>query len=244
VSFDPFMKTHSLPENDNKAMDFVAELLTRMAIEFHIAADAPHHTKKGVMVAGDADAGRGAGSIKDDARLVYTLVRMTSEEAKKLGITEAERVFLVRLDSGKVNLVPPSTKARWFKLVGVNLGNGTPVYPHGDNVQTAEQWTPPDTFEGIDIQTANRILDEIDRGLPGGVLYSNHNLAGERAALRVVQRYIPEKSDTQARAIVATWIKNGALYYDEYDDPNERKPRKGLRLNHEKRPGPIHDDDA
>jgi len=36
--------------------------------------------------------------------------------------------------------------------------------------------------------------------------------------------------------IIKTWIKSGLLYLDDYDDPVERKLRKGLRVDHSKRP--------
>jgi hypothetical protein len=241
VSFDPFMKTHGLPENDNKAMDFVAEMMAQMAIEFQVTTDAPHHTRKGIMVAGDADAGRGASAIKDDARLVYTLVRMTSDEAEILNISEAERRLLVRLDSAKVNLAPPSTEARWFKLIGVELGNGTEEYPAGDNVQTAEKWTAPQSFDGVNTYIANEILNEIDRGLADGTRYSSHHRAGEREARHVIQRHLPQKTDKQARKIIKTWEENGVLHQKEYEDPRTRKPRLGLYLNPANRPGTRHD---
>src|SRR5262245_13190238 len=60
VTLDPFIKLHALEENDNGAMDFVCDLLVQLAIEYDIAIDVPHHTKKGQIAAGDADAGRGA----------------------------------------------------------------------------------------------------------------------------------------------------------------------------------------
>ena len=73
VVLDPFIKIHAMEENDNTAMDFVCDLLIRVAVECNIAVDALHHTKKGLQVAGDADAGRGASSQRDAGRLLYTL---------------------------------------------------------------------------------------------------------------------------------------------------------------------------
>ena len=35
-----------LEENDNTAMDFVCDLLVKIAVECDIAVDAPHHTKR------------------------------------------------------------------------------------------------------------------------------------------------------------------------------------------------------
>jgi hypothetical protein len=39
-------------------MDFVCELLTKLAIEYDIAVDASQHTRKGALVAGDSDNAR------------------------------------------------------------------------------------------------------------------------------------------------------------------------------------------
>jgi RecA-family ATPase len=65
VSLDPFVKTHSLEENDSGDMDFVCDLLARMAVEFEIAVDSPHHVHKGQVAPGDADSGRGSSGIRD-----------------------------------------------------------------------------------------------------------------------------------------------------------------------------------
>jgi hypothetical protein len=136
LSLDPFVKLHAMEENDNGAMDFVADLLTKLAIEFDLAVDAPHHVRKGGAAPGDAEGGRGASGIKDAGRLVYTLTRMSEEEAKAFGVPEAERLAYVRLDNAKVNLAPPATSATWFKLISIHLGNATPEYPNGDDIQT------------------------------------------------------------------------------------------------------------
>jgi hypothetical protein len=243
VAFDPFVKTHSLPENDNVAMDFVAGLLTSIAGEYGIAVDGPHHTKKGVVAgAGDPEVGRGAGAMKDAARLVYTLMRMTPEEAKTFCITE-ERRLLVRFDSAKVNLCAPSADARWFKLVGVAIGNGTDAYPNGDHVQTAEEWTPPDAWAGMTYQQINVILDDINDGLSDGRRYSNHHNADDRGVWHLIQRHLPDKTEKQARAIANVWIKHQVLIEKKYQDPTSRKERTGLYLNPDpsKRPGAKHD---
>ena len=125
LGLDPFVKLHALEENDNGAMDFVCDLLVKLAIEFNIAVDVPHHTKKGLQTAGDADAGRGASAARDAGRLMYTLTRMTDDEGDTFGIPAEERRLYVRLDTSKVNIAPPSGEATWFKLIGVHLDNGT-----------------------------------------------------------------------------------------------------------------------
>jgi AAA domain len=237
VALDPFIKVHALGENDNGAMDYVCELLTKIAIDLNVAVDIPQHTKKGQQTAGDADAGRGASSTRDAGRLFYTLTRMTEDEAKQFGIAAEQRALYVRLDSSKVNIAPPSDKATWFKLVGVQLGNATADYPAGDEVQTVERWHPPETWEGVSAAQLNAALTDIDAGLANGQRFSGAGAAkGERAAWLMIQRHATDRTEPQCREIIRTWIKNGVLLEDEYDDPIDRKPRKGLTVCNAKRP--------
>ena len=229
VSLDPFIKTHSMSENDNNAIDFACDLLTTVAIDKDCAIDAPHHTKKGLATPGNADNGRGASSMKDAARLVHTLTQMTPEEAKRFNVPEAERRSLIRMDSGKVNIAPPSRDAKWFRIVGVPLGNGTELYPRGDEVQAVESWTPPNTWDGLDTTTLNAILDDIEKGMANGQRYSTASAATTKAAWRVVQKHAPDKTEPQCREVITAWTNSGCLFIEDYDDPIDRKPRKGAR---------------
>jgi AAA domain len=236
VMLDPFIKLHALEENDNGAMDFVCDLLVQLAIEYDIAVDAPHHTKKGQLTPGDADAGRGASAARDAGRLIYTLTRMSEDEAKTFNVRMEDRPRYVRLDSGKVNTAPPSGEASWFKLIGVLLGNGNADYPSGDEVQTVIRWQPPRTWDGLSSAQLNAALTEIDAGLPNGQRYSDASRASSRAAWSIVQRHCPNRTEKQCREIIATWTQNGVLEGRDYDDPIDRKPRKGLFVNASKRP--------
>jgi hypothetical protein len=101
-------------------------------------------------------------------RLVCTLSKMSLEDAKALGIDEADRWCYVRVDSAKVNIAPAAATARWFKLVGVPLGNGNIVYPSGDEVQTVEEWTPADPLILVDDENLRgAILAEIKNAEAG-----------------------------------------------------------------------------
>jgi AAA domain len=236
VLIDPLVKAHAIEENNNSGMDFVCELLTQIAIEYDVAVDVAQHTHKGTLSAGDADNGRGASSVRDAGRLGYTLTTMSEEEASSFGIEREQRKLYVRLDSAKVNITPPSQKATWFKLVGVRLGNGNDTYPNGDEVQTVERWTPPETWAGLSTAALNAALTEIDAGMANGQRYSDANAARDRAAWMVVQKHCPNKTEAQCKEIIRTWVKNGVLYQDDYDDPIKRDRRTGLRLNASKRP--------
>ena len=233
---DPFVKLHTVDENSNSGMDFVCDLLASMAIEYDIAVDAPHHTKKGQLTPGDADSGRGASAARDAGRLIYTLNAMSEDEAKAFGINPEERTAYIRLDKGKVNLAPPARIAEWFKLVGVRLDNGNDEYPNGDEVQTVEPWKPPKIWDGLASATLNAALTEFDNGMPNGQRYTDAPAATDRAAWRALQKHCPGRTEAQCREIIRAWVKNGVLYHGEYDDPIDRKKRKGLKLDSAKRP--------
>jgi hypothetical protein len=189
------------------------------------------------LAAGDADNARGASATRDAGRLGYTLTTMADEEAETFGIGPEQRRLYVRLDKAKVNIEPPAEKATWFKLVGVRLGNGNEMYPNGDEVQTVEPWMPPETWTDLSTSTLNAVLTAIDAGLPNGHRYSDANAARDRAAWPVVQRHCPHKTEPQCREIIRTWVKNGVLYRDDYEDPVKHETCKGLRLDTSKRPG-------
>src|SRR5205814_6405163 len=55
VFLDPFIKTHSVPENDNAAIDYVANLLTEILVKHDCAGCTPHHTNKGPADPGNAN---------------------------------------------------------------------------------------------------------------------------------------------------------------------------------------------
>ena len=236
VSLDPFVKSHAVDENMNKQIDAVMEVLTDLTAKHNIAIDIPHHTRKGAADPGNADRGRGASAQKNAGRLIYTLTPMTAEEGKAFGIEDEQRHALIRMDSGKVNIAPKLWKAQWFRLVGVQLDNATELYPHGDNVQTAEPWTPPDVWEDLDAARINRILDKIDAGLADGRRYSDASRAEDRAAWKVVVDEMPEKTEAQAREIIKTWVKNGLLERKKYEDPVQRREQSGLFVCSAKRP--------
>ena len=229
VVLDPFIKAHGCDENNNNAIDRVAGMLADMAFRFNVAVDAPHHVAKGMSDPGNANRGRGASAFKDAARLVYTLSKMTAEEAKTLGLDDGEKWRYVRVDSAKVNIAPNAATATWFKLVGVPLGNGDDAYPSGDEVQTVEPWTPVDPMILVgDDDLREAILAEIG-GAPSHALYSAHANSGQRHVLTIFQRHLPDITRRQAERIIDAWITGGLLQYVEFKD-NKSRDRKGLAV--------------
>jgi hypothetical protein len=229
VILDPFIKSHGCEENDNNAIDHVTGLLTELAIRFNVAIDAPHHVSKGVADPGNANRGRGASAFKDAARLVYTLSKMTQDEAKALGIDDADRWRYVRVDSGKVNIAPAAATAQWYRLVGVPLGNVSRTYPSGDEVQTVEPWSPVDPMTLVDDDgLRNAILAEI-KNAPPHALYTIHPQSKDRHILEVFKRHLPEITKKQSQEIIEVWKIEGLVREVEFTD-NTRHKRKGLTL--------------
>jgi AAA domain len=237
ISLDPFVKTHSLEENDSGDMDFVCDALAEIASEYNIAIDSPHHVHKGIIVPGDADSGRGSSGIKDAARLVYTLCPMSEKEAQEFGVADKERHSYVRLDPAKINIAVHSSEATWFRLHGQVIGNKTDTYPNGDTVQVVKPWKPKEKWEGTDSTGLNKILDVIAKGGPiEGQRYSAENAAKKRAVWPLVQKQYPDKTEAQCKAIINDWLKTGLLYTDEYKDAKRREPAQGLFVDDSKRP--------
>jgi hypothetical protein len=236
VSLDPFVKTHSVEENSNSAIDDVLQILTDLAAKYDIAVDVPHHTSKGPADPGNANRGRGASAMKDGGRLIYTLATMTVEEAQAFGVPEEQRRCLIRMDHAKVNIAPPMAQAKWFRIIGVPLGNETALYPQGDVVQTVESWTPPEVWTDLSIDLLNRILTTIDAGLPDGNRFTDGPRSSERSAWKIVVEHAPAKTEAQAREIIKTWVKNGVLVSNEYENPKTRKMVNGFHVDNAKRP--------
>ena len=238
VSLDPLIKTHNVDENSNKAMDVVASVLTGLAHEYDIAVDTPQHSNKAGANGDteDANRGRGAGSTKDAFRLVYGLRHMNEDEATQLGVPTRDRRLFIRMDSAKANIAAPSSEARWFKLVGVRIGNPSPIYPDGDEVAAVEPWEPVGVWSLITNHKANEVLDALASGMPNGQRYSSSPQANERAAWRVVAQCIPELTETHAKQAIKRWLATGLIRMEDYDDPVHRKPYKGIAIDATKRP--------
>ncbi|MCP4996419.1 MAG: AAA family ATPase [Gammaproteobacteria bacterium] len=128
VMVDPFISTHDIPENDNTSIDKVVTIYKRLAHEAGVSICLIHHTKKSgtdsEIHAGDAEAGRGASSLKDAARCVATLAKMNQKTGDRLNLDSKERAHYVRLDTGKLNFGLAVYAPRWFKLESVCLPNG------------------------------------------------------------------------------------------------------------------------
>jgi hypothetical protein len=233
VVLDPFVKIHSVDENDNGSVDQVVVLLARIATECNCAVDVLHHQPKGRGGPGDPDRLRGASALRDGIRLLYTLTPMDEKEARDFNLPEAKRRSLMRLDSAKTNLNARAQHANWYSVVDKPFGNKTEQYPEGDRIQTCEVWVAPGVnASGITPDVINQIFDQIERGPARGRYYSKDARAGkERQAWLMMKAYWANFTKFQAEALLVNWLKEGFLVETPYHDPVTRKDvKKGLKV--------------
>jgi len=242
VIVDPFAETFEGDENSNSELKWAAMLWREVARRTGTAVLIVHHTKKyaGDM-AGVADASRGGGALIGTARVLSTLFTMTEDEAAALNIEPDDRTDYVRFDDAKANY-SKLERARWFVKKTVSLENGDGLVPP-DNVGVFVPWTPPGALEGISIHAIGIALDIIARGVtdedgkPTGQYYAaratstdKHRWAGKVliSALGCTEQ--------AAKNLLKDWLKNSVLEVFEYDDPIQRKPRKGVKVITKNRP--------
>ncbi len=157
---DPLAELHVSEENDNTALRSVIARFRALAVKYNLALALLHHTRKGVVTPGDADAVRGASSIASAARVVLTVVGMSEEEEKAFGLPTGARKAYFRLDGGKSNYAG-LTDAEWFERVSFTLGNGGAL-GFGDTVAVTVPWQPP-----ADVCTPN-IMAAVEAGIARG----------------------------------------------------------------------------
>ncbi|HEY1474030.1 MAG TPA: AAA family ATPase [Pseudolabrys sp.] len=147
---DPFVSCHSVPENDNMAIDRVAKAWAHIAEVANCSIMLAHHTRKTGGVNVTTEDARGASALRDAVRTARTLNVMSDHEADNAEIPESERRSYFRSDIGKANLAPPAERADWFRLVSVDLENGPHLYgAGGDEVGVVTSWEYPRRDEPV-----------------------------------------------------------------------------------------------
>ena len=207
---DPFVSSHSVNENDNRAIDMVAKQWARLASQAGCAIVLVHHARKLAGGEVSAETARGASALIAAARSVPTLNRISDEEAAKFGIEGEERRRFFRVYDDKNNRAPPSDKSDWYRLHSVSLGNGP---DGGDSLPVVVPWSPPQTFDGVTAAHLRAVQDQLARGeyrkdqqsqpWAGDVVISVLGLDASRKADRL-----------RASSLLTTWEANGALVVD------------------------------
>jgi hypothetical protein len=224
---DPFVKTHGVSENDNGAIERVARKLNDIAEAADCSIEAPQHIRKASNLGRaevTVDDGRGAGSLKDAARCVRVINRMTPAEATDAQVKEKDRKRYFRVDDdGKANMTAPAESATWFKLISVPLENDV-LLPgaHGDEIGVVTSWQLPGVFAGTPPDALARVQADLDAGGPWAKDSQAGDWAGHAIARVLEIDATEEPGKTRVKALLKAWIASGALKVSSGPNPNRR----------------------
>ena len=245
VIFDPFISFHYLPENDTGAMDALVKRLGKIASERACNIEISHHVRKPGMNQAEITVhdARGAGAIVNAVRSCRVLNTMSTSELAAVNAAATEerqkidpdkRTSYLRIDSGKRNMMP-AEKARWIRLVNVEIDNG-------DHVGAVEPYEFPTTFAHVsteDLDYVRGLLQAKDyRADPRSPEWIGHPVLRKfgRKPVETVPKVKYAKADViWLNKLLATWEANGVLAREERED-KDRKPRVWLILPQHKRP--------
>ena len=206
---DPFVSSHEVSENDNRAIDAVAKTWGQIADDCDCAVNLVHHVRKGNGAEATAESARGAKALVDAARSVIVYNRMSEDEAGLAGVAQDQRGFYFRTINDKANLAPPG-RADWFRMNNVDLANG-------DKVGVACPWTWPELFDGISTAKARAVQRAVAEGKwrkdPRSPDWVGHVVA-QTVGMDV------EKDRKRISAILKEWVKNGVLV--EFEDHDQK----------------------
>jgi hypothetical protein len=215
---DPFVSSHEVSENDNRAIDAVVKAWGRLADECNCSINLVHHVRKGNGTEANADSARGAKSLVDAARSVIVFNRMSPDEAAMAGVAEDQRGFYFRTQNDKANLAPPD-KASWYRMNNVSLDNG-------DQVGVACSWKWPELFEGI----SKHHLVAAQKAVANGEWRADPRSTGwVGIPIAKVLDLDPEKHRKRIAKVIAEWVGNEALVVVEKQD-DQRRPRKFVEV--------------
>jgi len=122
----------------------------------------------------------------------------------------------------------PSADAVWFERHTVELSQG-------DYVGVLAPWSPPDPFDELGAVSGQKVLVEIERGLPDGQRYILQN---KRGTARWAGGLLVDEgvSEAAAKSILRTWIQTGLLFEETYRNPERRRDEVGLFVDLSKMP--------
>lgn len=213
---DPFVASHEVNENDNMAINAVVGEIRAVADATRSAIGIVHHIRKGNGDEATIDSVRGAGSLIGAARAARIINRLSEDDAVRAGIDPLEARSVFRVDDGKANLAPPSEKAAWRKMTGVQLANG-------EWVGVAIAYALPDAFSGITRNDAARVRQIVaERAAAHDEARENHQ--SKAWVGHIVASVLDiDVQDKQGKArvmrIVKKWIETGVLAVDALHDP-------------------------
>jgi AAA domain len=210
---DPFVTIHSVPENDNPAIEVVAEALAHIATSTNCAIDIVHHTRKvgdGVKVT--ADDARGAGALFAKSRSARTLNRLSLGQAVAAGV-RARDYFYVTYE--KFNLRRPNDAPDWRRFESVTIANG-------ESVGVVTKAEKPDVLATVTVEDRLKAQEAIQAGE-----WRASPQAKEWAGIPIAQALNIDMTDKDAKrtltAQVRAWTVAGFFAEQKRRDRNGKE---------------------
>lgn len=215
VFIDPFVGAHNINENDNMAVNAVVAEIRRVADETKCAIGLVHHIRKGNGEDASIDSVRGAGSLIGAARAARVVNRLSTEDAAKYGIDEAEARSIFRVDDGKANLAPPAEAAVYRKMHGVKIGNG-------EWIGVCVPFKLPDAFDGISAKDAKKAQQIVAAAHSNGDPLKESSQSPQWVGVPIADLLGIDITEKKGRAkvstIIRTWIKTNVLSTEKVFD--------------------------
>ncbi len=229
VQIDPFISSHRVTENDNNSIDIVAKIWTRLADTTSSAIDLIHHSRKTGGAEVTVEDSRGAGAMINAVRSSRVLNVMSKEEGAQAGVLSPRGYF--RIDDGKMNLAPPSDKAKWYQLKSIELGNGPPHDPFegGDKVAVVTQWEWPNPLDGVTGKDFEQAAYYIKQGK-----WKDSTQAKDWVGIPIARALKLDISDKADKAkiigLLKIWIASGALIKVKRMDEARREEKMFIEV--------------
>lgn len=193
IAFNPLIAMHEAPENDNTAMRAVLKICQHIARQSNAGLLLAHHTSKGIGnstdgYAGSPDAGRGAGSVRDAARVSITMMAPTERDRESYGLSPDEAHDYLRVDDAKANKNRASTKASWMRKEGVKLLCGEIV----------------GAFAPVDLHSRSEVIRiKLCEAIVAGIREAETGSVSIDAAAKILRDRWPLFADMDTRAVKA-----------------------------------------
>ena len=235
INVDPFVNTHTVSENDNIAVNKVADTWRSLSQVNDVSIGLTHHIRKSNGTEVDSDSLRGAVSLSGASRIVRVLSRMSSQEAKDMSIADSSKGFYFWVNpTAKANIMPPASARSWFHMASVDLENGTEEWD-SDNVGVCEAWTPPAPMECVRaehvVELSRRIGNATDEFL---LAHCRTNVQSDEAWIGYLVADIvgldPVTHKQQVSNIIKEWAKGDSVLHKDKVKNANRIDRPVYRL--------------
>lgn len=221
---DPFVSSHAVEENHNTKIDQIAKAWGRVAKAANCCIVLVHHTSKAGSNEVSAMSARGAVALINAARSTLVINRMDEKIAADHGISDDEVRRYISVADDKHNRAPAEA-ADWFRLVPVDLGNGSGGnLDFGDSIAVVESFKLEKPSLEISDEDHNEILRVIAAGDWRDNVQSDAWVGKAFAEVLKVDHEDKREKATINR-MKAQWLREGILVIVEKLDKKRGKKK-------------------